>query len=578
MAPRLPSRVARVAALAVPDDGAPAQVGIVATGTGGAASVVDAIVERLRSRDVPVLRLSGRRLERDDVLGAIRELVGADGPGDERAHREALVARLADEGAALVVDEAQWLDAASLRVVVGVAERAAERGLTVIVAHRPVPGDPQLAALDAVLSRSQLLAALGPLDEAEAGELAAIVLDSAVDDRLVEAVHDQAQGMPELIELLLSAWVDAGVISGGRLTRPPPPPGPALAAAVRARVDELAPATRTVLAALSAGADLDDHLLGATTDIAPDRLGQAIDDLHAAGLVAAGTGEVVPLVAAAVAEMTPVADQRRFHSLLAAALAERGAPATRTREHLAAAGAQGSDAARAYVAAGDATLIEAPELATGWYDRAIAAGTPPATIAARRAEAAALGGDAVTALRLADEVIAEPGSSERARALAVVAALLPGRGFWHRSSIAYRELEAQARRAGGSGDGSARNAAAWPLLAAIGSLATGGPLSGRGTRPPTGLTATTSAAAPTATASTNRAAAAPVRDVEASTPDTMGSGDPQPGATGNGDPQAGAPGPDGTTAGGTLSGTTALDGAPGPDGAAPGGSSTGRTS
>ncbi|HET6775976.1 MAG TPA: helix-turn-helix transcriptional regulator, partial [Acidimicrobiales bacterium] len=172
-------------------------------------------------------------------------------------------------------------------------------------------------------------------------------------------------------------------------------------------------------------------------------------------------------------------------------------------------------------------------------------------------------------------------------ALAVVAALLPGRGFWHRSSIAYRELDAQARRSGGSGDGSARNAAAWPLLAAIGSLATCGQLPGRGTRPPPGATATTSAAAPTATASTNRAAAAPVRDVEASTTDTLGSGDPQAGATatGNGDPQAGAPGtqagapgPDGTTAGGTLSGTTALDGAPGPDGAAPGGSSTGRTS
>jgi DNA-binding NarL/FixJ family response regulator len=545
MAPRLPSRVARVAALAAPDNGAPAQLGIVASGTGGAASVIGAIVERLRGRDVPVLRLSGRRLERDDELGAIRELIGpaagTDGPGDERAHRDAVVARLADEGAALVVDEAQWLDAASLRAVVGVAERAAARGLTVTVAHRPVPGDPQLAALDAVLSRSQLLAALGPLDEAEAGELAAIVLDSAVDDRLVEAVHDQAQGMPELIELLLSAWVDSGVVSGGRLTSPPPPPGPALVAAVRARVDELAPATRTVLAALSAGADLDDHLLGATTDIAPDRLGQAIDDLHAAGLVAAGTGEVVPLVAAAVSEMTPVADQRRFHSLLAAALAERGAPATRTGEHLAAAGAQGSDAARAYVAAGDATLIEAPELATGWYDRAIAAGTPPATIAARRAEAAALGGDAVTALRLADEVIAEPGSSERARALAVVAALLPGRGFWHRSSIAYRELEAQAQRGESSGEGSARNAAAWPLLAAVGSLATGGPLPGRGARPPTAATATAATATPTAAASPNRAAAAPVRDGDAPTGETTGNGNPQPGdaATAHGDPQTG---------------------------------------
>jgi DNA-binding NarL/FixJ family response regulator len=539
--------VARVAALAAPDDGAPAQFGIVAPGTGGAASVVDAIVARLGSRDVPILRMSGRRLERDDELGAVRELVGhaagADGPGDERTHREALVTRLADEGAALVVDEAQWLDAASLRVVVGVAERAAARGLTVTVAHRPVPGDPQLAALDAVLSRSQLLAALGPLDEAEAAELAAIVLDSAVDDRLVEAVHDQAQGMPELIELLLSAWVDAGVVSGGRLTGPPPLPGPALVAAVRARVDELDPATRTVLAALSAGADLDDHLLGATTGIAPERLGQAIDDLHAAGLVAAGSGEVVPLVAAAVTEMTPVADQRRFHSLLATALAERGAPATRTGEHLAAAGAQGNEAAGAYVAAGDATLIEAPELATGWYDRAIAAGTRPASIAARRAEAAALGGDAVTALRLADEVIAEPGSSERARALAVVAALLPGRGFWHRSSIAYRELAAQDRRVGGPGEGSARNTAAWPLLATIGSVATGGPLPGRGARPaagstptasatPTaGSTSTASAPAATATISTNLATAAPVRDALAPTGDTSGNGDPQASGT-----------------------------------------------
>jgi DNA-binding NarL/FixJ family response regulator len=602
MAPRLPSRVARVAALAAPDNGAPAQLGIVAPGTGGSASVVDAIVERLRRRDVPVLRMSGRRLERDDELGAVRELVGgaaaAEGAADERAHREALVARLADEGAALVVDEAQWLDAASLRVVVGVAERAAARGLTVAVAHRPVPGDPQLAALDAVLGRSQLLAALGPLDEAEAGELAAIVLDSAVDDRLVEAVHDQAQGMPELVELLLFAWVDAGVVSGGRLTVPPPPPGPALVAAVRSRVDELEPATRTVLAALSAGADLDDHLLGATTGIAPDRLGQAIDDLHAAGLVAAGTGEVVPLVAAAVTEMTPVADQRRFHSRLAAALAERRAPATRTGEHLAAAGAQGSEAAAAYVAAGDATLVEAPELATGWYERAIAAGTPPATIAARRAEAAALGGDAVTALRLADEVIAEPGSGERARALAVVAALLPGRGFWHRSSIAYRELAAQARRSGGSGAGSARNAAAWPLLAAIGSVATGGPLTGRGDRPATGATATgttatvasgpAAMAAATAAASMNRATALPVPDAAAragvgtagstpdrgvavtaaragggtapgSTPDAGGAG--AHGLSHSGPPSAGGTAPGGAAAGGsTATGRAAPDG------------------
>ena len=484
MAPRLPSRVARVATLAVPDAGGPAQFGVVASGTGGAAAVIAAIVDRLRSRDVVVVRASGRRLEGDDAFGAVRDLVeaapvadaadGATAAADERAVRDALVARLAEEGAALVVDEAQWLDPASLRVVVGVAERAAERGFTVVVAHRPVAGNAQLAALDAVLGRSQMLVALGPLDESEVGELSAIVLDSAVDDRLVDVVHDQTRGMPDLVELLLSAWVDAGTVRGGKLTGPPPSPGPSLVAALRARVDELEPATRTVLEALSAGADLDDHLLSATTDIPPDRLGDAIDDLHAAGLVVPGTGDVVPLVAAAADEMTPVADRRRFHSRLAAALAERGAPATRTGEHLAAAGAQGAGVAAAYVAAGDATLTEAPELASGWYDRAIAAGTAPTAIAARRAEAAALSGDAVTALHLADAVIAEPAGHERERALAVAAALLPSRGFWRRSATAYRELADLARARASSGDTTdVRNAAAWPLLAAIGELATG---------------------------------------------------------------------------------------------------------
>jgi DNA-binding NarL/FixJ family response regulator len=545
-----------VAALAVPDSGTPTQLGVVAPGTAGSPAVIDAVIGRLDGRGTPVVRMSGRRLEREHDLAAVSDVLedasDAAGAPDarERALRDALLDRLAGDGSALVVDDAQWLDPASLRVVVGVAERAADRGLTVTVAHRPVPGDDLLAALDAVLGRSQLLVALGPLDEAEVGELCALVLDTAVDDRLVEAVHDHTQGMHALVELLLAAWAEDGLVAGGRLTGAPSQPGAALVAAVRARVDELEAPTRTVLAALSAGADLDDHLVGATTGIAPDRLGDAIDDLHAAGLVAAGTGEVVPLVAAAVSVMTPVADRRRFHSLLATALAARGAPATRTGEHLAAAGAQGTEAADAYVAAGDATLAEAPELAAGWYDRALAAGTPASAIAAHRAEAAALSGDAVAALRLADQVVADPGSAERARALAVVAALLPGRGFWRRSSLAYRELAAASTVSpGGPG---ARNAAAWPLLATIGALATG---DGRPARPDGGSRASPAGVvAGRRGASRTRAAAA----------STTG---PEPGAAGGA-----APG----DAGGTTP-TAEAGGAPPPgDAGAAGGSATGR--
>ncbi len=414
------------------------------------------------------MRVSGRRLEGDQGFGAVRDLLDGDGGGDDvRAYGDLVGRRL--DGAALVVDEAQWLDPGSLRVVVALAERAADRGQRLVVAHRPAPGHTDLAALDAVLGRSQPLVALGPLDEAEVGELAAIVLGAAVDDQLVDVVHDQTDGMPALVRLLLAEWVAAGAVAAGRLTAPLGPPGPSLVAAIRAEVDQLPAEARTVLAALSAGADLDDELVGAITEIPPDRLGDAVDALHAAGLVAPGTGDAVPLVAAAVAEMTPVADRRRFHARLAAALAARGAPATRTGEHLAAAGAQGPGVAAAYVAAGDATLEEAPELAAAWYERAIAAGASTPAIAARRAEAAALAGDAVTALRLADAVMADPAADDRRRALAVVAALLPARGFWRRSSRAYAELAT-----GATGEGATdRNAASWPLLATIGAVATG---------------------------------------------------------------------------------------------------------
>ena len=105
--------------------------------TGGAAAVIDAVVDRLRGRDIPVVRVSGRRLERDDVFGALSGLA-PDGiePTDERSWRDALVSRMVDQGAALVVDDAQWLDTGSLRVIVGVAERASAQGLTVTVAHR----------------------------------------------------------------------------------------------------------------------------------------------------------------------------------------------------------------------------------------------------------------------------------------------------------------------------------------------------------------------------------------------------------------------------------------------------------
>ena len=456
---RLPSRVARLVDEVCADAGAPVQLGVVAPGGAGAGELLDALVTRLRSHGATVLRLSGRRLEHDQPFGALAD-IGETGGGPrgnsadlermpERQWREVLLARLGGGSGqgALVVDEAQWLDEASLRVVVGVVERATERGLSVIAAHRPAPRNTLLATLDAALSRGRSLVWLGPLDETEVAERAALVLGRGVDPAFVDAVHERSAGMQSFVDQLALAWA-AEVSGGGPGGRGRPAPadpsvaserglGPAVVEAVRAEVDQLPAPTRTVLEALSAGADLDDDLLGTVTGQSADEIDDALDALRASGLVIPGTETVVPVVQVAVDQLTAIADRRRFHAQLAAALVERGAPPTQAAEHLAAAEARGNEAVATFVAAGDATLADAPELARTWFNRAAAAGAPAPTLAARRAEAAALDGEAAVALRLADAALSEPANPEPDRSRAVVAALLPARGYWRRAAATY---------------------------------------------------------------------------------------------------------------------------------------------
>ena len=106
-------------------------------------------------------------------------------PATERKVRDALLDHLAAGPSALVVDDAQWLDPASLRVLVGVVERAEDRGLNVTVAHRPAPGEPALAALDAAVARRHPLVVLTALDEDAVAERAALVTGRDVDQRSV---------------------------------------------------------------------------------------------------------------------------------------------------------------------------------------------------------------------------------------------------------------------------------------------------------------------------------------------------------------------------------------------------------
>jgi DNA-binding CsgD family transcriptional regulator len=471
MAGGLPTRVAQVAALAVPD-GHAAVVGIVGTGGSDAPAILDAVAARLSDRGVGILRAAGRRLERHDPLGALAGLVDIPSdptdPAAERKVRDLVLDRLAAGPAALVVEDAQWLDPTSLRVIVGVVERAPDRDLTVTVAHRPAPGDAALAALDAAVARRVPLVVLTPLDEDGVAERAALVTGRAVDQQVVEALAEHTGGVPWLVERLAVAWSAeppafltapraSAEVAEAAVVVPP-----ALVEVLRAEVDQLPGPARTALGALSAGADLDDELLRQVTGLSHDDLGVAVAELRSAGLLSAGE-DVVPLVAAAVTALTPEPERRRFHARLAETLVARGAPPMQAAEHLALAGAKGEAAADAFVRAGDALLGESPELARAWFERAVDAGAAAAVVASRQAEAAALDGDTTAALRLADLAMGDAAAAERDRAQAVMAGLLPARGLWRRAARAYADLA--------SGTGPRADTAA--LLGAIASLATG---------------------------------------------------------------------------------------------------------
>jgi DNA-binding CsgD family transcriptional regulator len=376
---------------------------LVGTDGSGKTEALDVLVAAVEEADRPVLRLRGRRLEAGEALGALADVLaeidrGADG---ESQARDALVERLGQAGV-LVVDDAQWLDPASARVVAGVAERAAERGLGVVVARRSGLGSDELAPLEMALSRVGRMVTLQPLAFDDAAERVARTLDAPADDRLVDALLELTAGHLHLLDLLVESWGARGMLERGALVGEIGPVSPDVVERLRPRIEQLEPDERSALEALCLGGNLDDDLLTAVASIDRDALGATMIGLGGSGLMVPGKPEVVPLVTEVVVILMPEADRRRFHARLLDSLGARPlAPGVRA-EHLVASGAVGDDVAQSFLEAGDAELAEAPPMAGVWYERAAEVGADPGAVAPRRAHVEALVGDPEMASRLAD--------------------------------------------------------------------------------------------------------------------------------------------------------------------------------
>ncbi|MEV0650723.1 AAA family ATPase [Phytomonospora sp. NPDC050363] len=294
--------------------------------SGEAGAGKSALLDHAAGGDLRVLRAAGVEPESGMAFAALHQLLhpvtdlfdglpapqrealrGAFGEAAAPADRFlvaagvfSLLTEAATEGLLCLVDDVQWLDAASADALVFAARRLAGHGVAMVLAAR---GEPPTWARG--LDRLRLTG-LNPGDTAALlAERAPVEPAPGVVARLTELTGGNPLALAEAADLLTAAqWQDR---------EPLPDPLPAGAAIFAGPVAELSPPARRLLlvAALDGRGDPDVVLAAAGSD--------ALAEVEASGLVTVGAAIAFrhPLVrAAAVAEAGP-AGVRAAHQALA---------------------------------------------------------------------------------------------------------------------------------------------------------------------------------------------------------------------------------------------------------------------
>lgn len=333
-----------------------------------------------------------------------------------------------DDGAVLLVDDAHLLDTAQLDALLRLVRRRARLVLT----YRPWPRPPALVELAAVASRTYPSLTLTPFTTHEVGTYLAAVWPEAPPPAAVEHICAHTGGVPAFVARHAAGHAGRGTPPGPALRHPP---AEALAL-FTAELDALDPDVRRVLLATEAGMGLRMDLLGALLDRDPDGVATVLEAARATGLLGRD-GEPVPVVGSAIRAVVPLAHRIAVWQRLIELQLDRGAPVLPLVRALLDAGGSAADSAMA--AAFEAGACEAmgsdPALAARMFAAAAAAGRPTVVAQAR---ACALAGDLDAALRLADQVMADPGSPERADGAVMAATALAHRGQLARSAELYQ--------------------------------------------------------------------------------------------------------------------------------------------
>ncbi len=342
---------------------------------------ISAAPESVRRVDVVGPGGHGKTVLLDAMASAFRatgRTVRTDAPAGDLGDAEALL-----------VDDAHLLGGDDLRRL------ATLRGGWLVVAHRPWPRSPELAALGAALTARRAPVVLGPLDGTGIAIRADRLLGRRLDERAIAAVQERTGGVPLLVDRLLTATDgEAGLVAQLGYTLAAQPAG----------VVEL-------LLHLAAGAPLDAELLTPLLGLADTAdLDERVEAAAAAGLLTAD-GRAIPLVSAAVLARTPPAARTAVRRALAERELDRGGDVVAVARGLLGSGVGGPRMAELFTAAGDEQLRAGAPDAEALFTAATVAGTPPLAVAARRAHAALVRGAADQALAEADRVLSAVGRS-----------------------------------------------------------------------------------------------------------------------------------------------------------------------
>jgi DNA-binding CsgD family transcriptional regulator len=274
------------------------------------------------------------------LVDAADELAEASGDTSAAMHGLFwLTANLAERAPLLmVVDDAHWADAMSLRFVLYLARRVDDLAVLLLIGTRPMSerGDGELVAqIGLIPGVSRLRPA--PLQEAEVRRLIEQNRLPDPEGEFVAACHRATGGNPLLLGELLAALVADGVSGtssdAGRVAGFAPE---GVVRWVLARLGALSPDAQRLAGAFAVLGAVPLTDAAALANVRPSAAPAAADELVGAHILVPGRSYefVHPVLQAAVYDGLGTATRAESHALAARLSSERGAPLPRVAGHL----------------------------------------------------------------------------------------------------------------------------------------------------------------------------------------------------------------------------------------------------